>query len=507
MSALAGPPASSHRRPVASAAARWRQRAVAGLALAGLLAAFSAPALPAAVHVARADGDNLIYLPIVLTGLPRTVFGVEMGNIGNSNGLQQMADAHTSWARKASIEWRSVEATEGVYNWGALSGVEQELINAANHDMRVILVVRSAPDWALDPDQNLPQGEPLRICGKVKQDKLDELAGFVHELVLRYSVPPYNVKYWEMWNEPDVDPSLVLPDSLFGCWGNATETVYYGGGRYAQMLMQVYPQVKSADPQSQVLVGGLLLDCDPRLPSVCPPPKDKPGKFLEGILQAGGGPYFDGVAFHAYDYYSQGENIVGHYSNPGWNSSWMTGPVSIAKAGFVRNVLAMPPYNVTGKFLMNTESAILCDDPPGTCSTNYETTKAYYVAQVYAAAIQQGLRANVWYSVLGWRNSGLLNADLTPRPAYNAYAFARDELRDAVSLGSLTSGDVGSSNIRGYKFNRGDRKVWVMWSKNDTPQTATFAGTPLAVYDVYGASSTPGTSLNVTLMPMYVEWP
>ena len=51
-----------------------------------------------------------------------------------------------------------------------------------------------------------------------------------------------------------MDPKLVDPDSVFGCWGDNDDD-YYGGGYYADMLKMVYPAVKSADPQAQVLIG------------------------------------------------------------------------------------------------------------------------------------------------------------------------------------------------------------------------------------------------------------
>ena len=71
------------------------------------------------------------------------------------------------------------------------------------------------------------------------------------------------------------------------------------------MLKVAYPQIKAADPQAQVLVGGLLLDCDPRPGAGCSLTAQNaiPPKFLEGILRNNGGPYFDGVSFHAYDFY------------------------------------------------------------------------------------------------------------------------------------------------------------------------------------------------------------
>ena len=81
------------------------------------------------------------------------------------------------------------------------------------------------------------------------------------------------------------------------------------------------------------------MDCDP----VNPPEITKDSgqlrdctssKFLEGILEAGAGDSFDGVSFHAYDYYY---GDLGVYGNEGWHSAaTTTGPVLIAKSRFYK---------------------------------------------------------------------------------------------------------------------------------------------------------------------------
>ena len=129
------------------------------------------------------------------------------------------------------------------------------------------------------------------------------------------------------------------------------------------------------------------------------------------------------------------------------------------------------------------------------------------MAQAYAAAIAQGLRANLWYSVLGWRNSGLLNGDLSPRPAYTAFQFARSELRDAAFAGDITGSDIGgASGVKGYKFNRGDRRIWVLWSLDGASHSITLSSLPLTAWDALGNSVTPAVSMNVSLNPLYLEW-
>jgi hypothetical protein len=120
------------------------------------------------------------------------------------------------------------------------------LIEASDRGLNIILIIRSTPSWA--------QKRSGVSCGAVKFEKLSAFSKFVGDAVARYSNPPYNVKYWELGNEPDIDPSLVPSDNPFGCWGDDTD-LYYGGGYYAEMLKQIYPVIKAADPEAHVLIG------------------------------------------------------------------------------------------------------------------------------------------------------------------------------------------------------------------------------------------------------------
>jgi len=431
-----------------------------------------------------------MYMPIVFKRYPvPNVFGVHM-TIAESGGLNQIAATETYWVRGGGVPWSKVEPNEGDRNWGELASQEAQYINASNHGFSTIVIVGNTPSWA--------QKVPDYSCGPILEGKLDAFADFMYDLVSRYSQAPYNVKVWEIWNEPDIDPALVpTKDSPFGCWGDDSDD-YYGGGYYAEMLKRVYPRIKEADPYARVVVGGLLLDCDPNNP---PPGKlCKPSKFLEGILRNGGGPFFDGVSFHAYDYYG---GSLGSYSNHEWDSYWnTTGPVSMEKSNFMMDVLST--YGYPNKFLMNTESAVLCD----ACDedADFETTKAYFVVYAFASAIAQGFEGNTWYTVEGWRNSGLLDGDLNPLPAYNSYKFAADRLHNAYYVRDLDE----YSDIYGYEFDRGYPNEWVLWSKDGASHVLTLPGVPTAAYQIGtdgNAVALPlSTSLTVTSAPIFLEW-
>ncbi len=447
-------------------------------------AAFAnAPPSPSGNRIAKPTSLSILSSP---TAAALSVFGVETNQVNASGGFDQISQTGTNWVRRNAVVWSDVEPTQGARVWSALAGLEAELRNASSKGMQVVMIVRGSPLWA--------RKVPGSACGPIRQDKLAAFGNFMHDLVARYDAPPFNLKYWELGNEPDIDPSLVPPDAVFGCWGDQNDP-YYGGRYYAEMLKAVYPQIKSADPQAQVMVGGLLLDCDPR--SVCAAigHSDKPAKFLEGILKGGGGPYFDGVAFHAYDGYF-GE--LGRYAVPNWKTAWnTTGPAMVAKSNFIKSLLSA--NGVSGKFLMNTETALICNACRN--DSTFERTKGFYVAQVYAAAIAQGLRANVWYSVLGWQNSGLLGERMNALPAFNAFKFASTELRSAQPVREITE----FAGVKGYEFDRGDRRIWLVWSLDGLAHSITLPRAPVTIYRVDGTSALTSASLSVTIEPLYLE--
>jgi hypothetical protein len=287
-------------------------------------------------------------------------------------------------------------------------------------------------------------------------------------------------------NEPDVDPSKVDPDSGYGCWGDASDP-YYGGRYYAKMLKKAYPAIRSADSQAKVLTGGLLLG----RPTA---DKDTSPLFLEGILLGGGGPYFDILAFHAYVWYggSLGEM---------WNGDWPESPtVMPQKVAFLRGVLSQ--YGYGDKVLMNTESALFCSDPTADCLE----TQAIYVARVYAEAIALRLRAQVYFRMIneGWRHTGLLLPDLTPKPVYDAYQASSLFLTGVQSKGVATGYPSG---IEGYTFRYNDHSgyVDVLWSADGSVKSVTVPENGVA-HDRYAVIiGSAGEVVQVDYSPVYVR--
>jgi hypothetical protein len=434
-------------------------------------------------------------------GTPQAIMGIQVEDMAQEAQADLFYQSGAVWSRHDYIRWEDLEPENtdpGNYRWESVD--EAGLMAAMKDGQKTIVNILFTPAWA--------QKYPGIACGPIAEDALDDFAEFMGAVVDRYSKPPYNVQYWEIGNEPDIDRKLVTPHSIYGCWGEEDDP-YYGGGYYAEMLKAVYPSIKAADPDAKVLVGGLVLDCDPVNPPETSPGSGElrnctPATFLEGILESGGGDYLDGVSFHAYDYFFGEE---GRYGNPGWHSTANTiGPVLSVKVSYLRSLLNS--YGYSDKELLNTELAVLCgrDGRESYCQTEaFSNTKAYYIAQANASAFSAGLHTNLWYSLIGWRASGLVGPGLQPNQAYLAYQVAARRFNYTVYKGEITE----YAGIKGYQFESENRLTWLLWSLDGEKLIIQLPEEPDAIFDVFGerleVNPSEVTGVDIST-PVYIEW-
>ena len=426
------------------------------------------------------------------------VAGIHLKNPITPEQLTMIKEAGVHWTRTDVFHWNQIEpikSSPAVYDWSSVD--EQSLQIASADGLQFVASVLYAPAWA--------QKSPGVLCGAVAEGAMDAFANFVGALVSRYSQPPFNVKYWEIGNEPDIDPTLVPPDSGYGCWGNKADA-YYGGGYYARVLQAVYPKLKTADPEAQLIIGGLLLDCDPVKPPEVPAGSGNlkdctPSKFLEGILKNGGANAFDGISLHSYDYYG---GTLGNYSNPNWHSGFdKGGPALIAKAEYISSLLVS--YSAANKYLLGTELAILCgrDGTESICMTpEYEETKASYLVQAMTYAQVYHFRAMTWYGLFGWRGSGLVTRSLAPLPAYEALKFYTALVGEAVFKRSIND----LTGVSGYEFINGGQTIWVLWSADGKNHSTSLPSAPQNIYNLNGDTLPVQPGINIGTEPVYVVW-
>ncbi|GAB4428588.1 MAG: hypothetical protein OHK0015_11620 [Chloroflexi bacterium OHK40] len=375
------------------------------------------------------------YLPLVGTGGSRGIFGLELTRIEPSRGLDGVVALAPGWVRRGALSWSEVEPTPGTLRWDtpAIQALDAELMTATRLGLRVVLVIHGSPAWAVAPYR--------ANCAPIAPEHFQAFASFVQQAVARYSAPPYNVRYWEIGNEPDA--FVFDADAPFGCWGQKGET-FYGGEAFGELLKVVYPAVKRANPSAQVIHGGLLLD-RPYDPVTG---EGQEARFIEGVLEAGAGDSFDILAYHSYSYYNG--NPDGTLSTQDW------------KPGYLRGILAR--YGLE-KPLFNTESALLCLEPSDACAQ----AQADAMGRLYVRALRDGIMGYIWYvyDSDSFRSTALVEPDqpTVRRPAFYAFAQARaalDDHRYHAAISGLPDG------VEAHQLIAGSRTTIVLWANQAT---------------------------------------
>jgi hypothetical protein len=432
--------------------------------------------------------ENSIFLPVVFRIQSLQIFGAETHNFEEWK-LAKANEANLSWLRHAAFSWADIEPVRTnppTYHWEVVD--EAGLIRAASHYVNLIATVKFTPTWA--------QEYSGYSCGPIEEDDLDEFYQFVYTLVARYSVPPFNIHYWEFGNEPDVDPYQTgFPPNqphVFGCWGDGGDP-YYGGRYYAEMLERAYPAVKAASPASKVLIGGLLLNCDPAVdPVSC-----KPAKFFEGILRNGGANYFDIVAFHSYATYFL--NHIYDLDYPSWTNR---GGQINGKIDFLKSV--MNTFGVSKPIMLTEVSLQNCRDCEVT--SHFLDLQADFVVSMFIRSWGKGLLGSIWYTLedTDWRQTGLFYLSFEPKPGYDALVFMTKELNDARIGPQITQ----YPGLQGYQFALTSKDVWVLWSPDGV--TGKQINVPVGVnkiFDKFGVPIEPIPSQITITHPTYFEIP
>jgi hypothetical protein len=443
------------------------------LLLLGISTSYVTPSLISQAQAAA--GGSRIYLPYVTNRFPaQNIFGVGMTVIPDVFA-QDVASLGATWVRRDGPLWRDVEPEDGGgYHWDApvVRLFEQEMLNAGAHNLKPVVIVHGSPAWATINGSD---------CAPIKAAYHRSFANFMAALVDRYSRPPYNVKHWEIGNEPDAP---ISPDSGWGCWGIPSDKQFFGGRAYGDMLKVVYPAIKAANPTAQVLNGGLLLGnlADPS------------ANFIKGVFAAGAGDSFDILSYHAYSF----------YFDPATYGPDGTSGATDEKVGYLRGV--MDQYRVPQKPLFNTEGALLCR-----ISGDCKEQQADVVPRIYARAMKDDLIGLSWYiyDSDGFYRTALIEPGnfTIKRPAYLAYKQAARMFGDSTYVGALTGQPGG---VEGYQFQRGANLVTVVWS--NTPRTATIpvgGATSVSCFNRGGAQfgcSSAGSNvyLEATSSPSYV---
>jgi len=452
------------------------------------------------------------FLPLVTrNGVLSKVMGVETSWI-DQNLIDKASGVDTYWWRYSAFSWKAIEPNDvdpNQYNWGAVN--DHHLTLAASNGFEIVAVVKNAPDFAQKID-----GAP---CGPIDDDAatIAEFQEFLTALAIRYSAPPYNIRYWQFGNEPDVSLiSIGQPQwgtIPFGCWGDALNTNYYGGEYYGKFLQVFSETIKSVNPNAKVTNGGLLLSCHPVYDANC-----TSGTFFEGMIkflsENNGLDALDYVSFHSYTswYGGLGQDVKFAESSP-------HSGVLLGKSHFLREIMSNYGINPLKPILV-TEGGLMCmrKDPPetqelpsgGMCSnldppTEFSDDQADYLVWMYVRAIADDISGLMWYMLnyQAYRHVGLLFADNSPKPAYTAYQYLSSQIGDAQYVGTL---DQYFPTLQAYEFTKGSQRIWVLWAPDQADHSISIPAGFQSAYDKLGVAINlaPGTT-NITInSPVYL---
>ncbi len=300
--------------------------------------------------------------------------------------LGLIAQAGIGWVR-LNWAWKDLQPQQGPFDYAHLDAVAQI---ATAHHIQVLPILMAVPAWSSTaPDELKAQRGNLSPVDRYRPKNMADWLQYVREVVERYDSDGLDdapgsprIAYWEVWNEPNI-PEFWPPTP------NAAE--------YLTLLKATYQAIKATDPTAKVVLGGLAnagFNADG-------------SSYLQTLYDLGAAPYFDVVSIHIYSYPPLG-----------------IAPVQNAVTG-VRTI--MDTHNDKGKPLWLTE--IGWSDAPNswgakTVSQNdiANFLKAVYTAPLPADAIFWYNFRNIFANSTGVENNfGLVNADFTPKPAYNTY--------------------------------------------------------------------------------------
>lgn len=393
------------------------------------------------------------------------IFGVSLLDDPSANAIDKADEADVSWARYDAIEWDVVEANEGTYDWSTLEGVEEDLKRLKEKGITPIVVIRGTPDWA-------KKSSSTTCDPAISDDALDQFADFVGEVVNRYKGSPYNVKYWQLGNEPDRDPDDVSEDMPQGwCWGDKG-TAGYGGSAYADMLKEVYTKIKSTDSSARVILGGLRLECDPQEDSSC-----NSADFFDGVLENNGGSFFDIVAFHSPSIWNA-DREDWDLNDEKWSER---GGAFLGRLDFIKDM--MSDYGITKPILADSIGLVCDTSDPDCVDDDMMEGQANYAIRTHARAYAKDLTGTAWYPMNSNEEqaASLLDGADSPRIPYDTLKFLNSLLKDTSFNRQISSG-----TNEGYAFRNGSLEYQIYWVNDDSTFELSIPRGTVVVYDYTG---------------------
>jgi len=384
-----------------------------------------------------------------LTSIPSfspPFLSIDMGGQDTDSTRRDLAAAAGFRMHRTSVSWANIEPNApltGVhtYNW------PDSAFNIYRNDRRLIpyVIVMDNPSWASQ-----------RTCGPIDPAHLDDFGEFVRQLVSRYAdVTPF----WIFYNEEDQWTTYTGHDAG-GCWGGH-------GAEYAQMLALVWDAAHRANPNAQVIFGAAAYE----------PVWDQGNTWDRFFFRDA----FQYMQDHPDDYVDIIAANQYNFHRDSWEGQPSTLPESQGVIAKFRQAVSDANFNVsvpgaysvdrwqteygldkplaTGEVGLQVGASGTADDP----TTN--DLQARHVVHVNVRGLAAGLEIISWYTLVDKPSDplkyGLVQSDLTPRPAYYAYQELTQQLDGYEFDQQLIV--AGNPRIQAYRFDQSGVKKLVLW--------------------------------------------
>jgi len=343
-----------------------------------------------------------------------TSFGINIpGHINLTDQISKKINQLGSKYARLWFLWQYIEPEQGNLTWLDRNNqsYDQKVKNLVDNDMTIVGIVWQAPKWA-----RLKKCKDWDLCPMANHD---DYVNFIQKTVEKYK---NQIKYWEIWNEPDLGDSVPYWDK-----------------NYVELLKISYQAVKKADPEAKILLGGLSTS-----------PKTFENKdilSLEKYYQQGAKDYFDIMNFHFYP----ADVDPRDYDNPDHGI--------FARINMIKQI--MEKYGDNNKPIWNTEGAYGNDTDEG--------LQAQYLARYFTAQFAEKINKVFWFhfmthkdSLLDGNDWGLYYKNGAAKLSSYTYKILADKL-NGIDVSKTQTIYQDKDNVYVYKFIKNDKPVYVAW--------------------------------------------
>lgn len=307
----------------------------------------------------------------------------------------------TKWVREEFTASRLHADTSGRYWW---TDYDRTVNQERKAGLQILGLLDYSNTWTFHDHGTMPHGDIRRLAS--------DFARYAYDVVRHFRG---RVRYWEIWNEPNVD----------SFWHPSPDAA-----DYAVLLNAAGSAVKHADRRSKIVLAGTSgIDL----------------RFIRAV--ASHTRRFDVVAVHPYR--------------------------NLPETSFLDQVKALRNLHKPIWF-----SEIGWPAGDGCDSCYGEVEQARYLVRFYALAAAAGIQRVFWYDLRDDPHTasnpeahfGLLRRDLSAKPAFVAFAYLSRLLDASRFVGADALGRHGLYSLR---FQHGASHIDVLWNASNTNRKLT----------------------------------